>query len=830
MNWLGRRLAPAFGRWPIALATVALLAIVCLMPALGTGFWEPQERALADKAAPRAELEAKHKADEASMKERDDKARAAAIKADPSKAFDTCLHVAPPDPLARSLATRAPAFGRDAIDDSDAGRRLPYAILGFLTVLAIAGIAMRTAGGRAGVIAGIVALSFPLLALQARQLTSEIGTPCGAALIIYGLVALGRSTGVRGWIEAIVSLLAIVAGVTLGFLSGGALLGVLVPFGAFAVAGGLGVPALASLGRLLGGGALHLAGKRKAEWLRRLVVGRSRERGLPVAVAHPGDRRVEPRPVELGEQLKVLIATLATIAVIAALAYQLYDIHRPYPGAVPAGRSIAGHVIAPTNCWSSVLGGIWKPDDDLRMIYDSTFEQIAYGTFPWGIAGPIAIAALLAAADSKRKRLGAITLAWAGASWLASEAFQRKVGFTIWAGFPALAVAIGVWLDGVLAARRAKEPVAEHGGRLIAVFVGLAILDLGKDLQSFSEKLTSLVVGGDAIAYPTQSHVLGVQTRLWVFILGIALALAFGIAMSIWSPKVPRLRRAATLAAAATFALTIVFAAFWPLVWQPVLGQNLSSEPMFETWRDLHGPNDQLVVMGDLGDAPHDYAASPFEQVSSRDQIVSALGRPGRVFAVAPQSELCTLHRELAGKPYYVVDDRDVRSLLLSNKVDGTTDKNPLKDAIVHSEPTGFTQKPKGRVVWEGKIQLLGWEIPLSAKSGAEITVKLYYKILQPVPGVWTTLMHFDGPLRFNGDHKPINDRCPTSTWQPGDFIVDTFTFVAGGGGVPRGTYDLWTGFFTGTNPNWKNMPLTEAPGDIRDTTDRVKLMQFTLE
>jgi len=102
--------------------------------------------------------------------------------------------------------------------------------------------------------------------------------------------------------------------------------------------------------------------------------------------------------------------------------------------------------------------------------------------------------------------------------------------------------------------------------------------------------------------------------------------------------------------------------------------------------------------------------------------------------------------------------------------------------------------------------------------------------VLQPVGGNWKVLFHFDGPLRFNGDHPPINNVCATSTWQPGDYIVDTYTVIAGGGTFSKGPYEVWTGFFTGANPNWKNMPISEAPGDIRDQTDRVKITTIDLD
>ena len=53
MQFLSRYL----GRWPIALASVVVLAAVVLLPGLGRfGLWEPQERQLADKVAPGPEL------------------------------------------------------------------------------------------------------------------------------------------------------------------------------------------------------------------------------------------------------------------------------------------------------------------------------------------------------------------------------------------------------------------------------------------------------------------------------------------------------------------------------------------------------------------------------------------------------------------------------------------------------------------------------------------------------------------------------------------------------------------------------------------------------
>lgn len=767
-----QKLATLLGRWPVALATVLVMGALLLLPGLGaSGLWEPQERQLADRVAPPKAVEEAAKPPETKP-------------VVPPPTEETCERTAPKDAKARSLTARAIVFGRDTFGDSDAGRRLPFALMGLLAALATAGIAMRLGRPRAGLLAGLIVLAMPLLALQSRMLTSEIGTACGGALLVYGFLSLARLGSAYGTalaaVDAAVSIGALAVGGHLAFHGGGVLLGLVVPIGACAAAGGFGV--------------------------------------VPMF-----------RRERIASAIPALLATVLAVGLLAVLVYQVYELKDPKPGMMPAPRVLFGKAIVADTCWSSALGGMWRADDDLRMVFDSMFEQIAYGTFPWGVLGPIAMIALLQSEEKDQRTAGAVTLAWGAGAWIACEVFQRKVGFTLYAGFPALAVAIGVWVDDVLTRRAAGEKAAMPAGMiLVGVFFVLAVIDFGKDMQGFADRITSLLIGADQLPYPKDSRLLWLPTKLWIFLLGLLPAFGFGLSMIVWRPG--RQRFAAWCAGVAVLG-TVAIAGFWSLVWQPRLADNVSSKTMFETYKDLQEPGDQLVIMGDLGQAPRAYApdAKP-EMVTGRDRIVEALARPNRVFAIAPQSELCTLHREVGGKPYYVLEDRNVRNLLLSNKVDGTTDKNPLATAILHTEPTAFGAKPKGRVVWDNKIQLLGWDIPTQMARGSKVKITLYYKILQPVGGAWTSLMHFDGPLRFNGDHKPINDRCPTSTWQPGDYIVDTHTVTAGGGAFPSGKYELWIGFFSGSAPNWKNMTVSDAPGDMRDTADRVKIMSISLD
>ena len=860
---VGTRVAPWLGRWPVALALSAALAAVILLPGLDSiGLWEPQERAVSDQKAPRPEIQAQRDKAEADADAAKAAARAAkaagsaagsaatgsagsgsgaavaveapapaapsvpaptagtpaapstagvgapaspttkpkpitgpaAIAAAVAADTEECPRIAPRDATARTLTGRAAAWGRDTFGDDDAGRRMPLALLGLLTALAIAGTTMRLAGPRAGLLACAVGLSFPLLVLQSRQLTSEIGTACGAALVIYGAVALGttRATAL-GVVDALVSAFAIAAGLYLGFAGGGALLGVIVPLGAIGLAGGLGVP------------ALRRTSDRDATWVQGVVA---------------------------------LLAGLAALAALAFLLHQVLNLDPPKLGAVPPQRELFGKAIVSSPCWSTALGGTWRADDDTRYIFDSTWEQIAYGTYPWGILAPIAIAGLVSARDPRRRRLGALALAWAGCAWIATEVFQRKVGLAIFAGFPALAIAVGAWLDGLFTRPAPPAPDAPddergmpRGAMLIGLFAILAMLDVGKDLQEFADKISALLVGGEGLAYPTQAHLFLVPAKLWILVLGTLVGLAIGLALLVWRDT-ERRRRLSILCAGIAIALTVVVGAFWSFAWQPRLAEHLSSKAMFDTYLELRKPGEALVMMGDMGDAAHDYVPDTKPEImSTREQVVHALGRPERVFAIAPSGERCQLHREVGGKNYFVIDDRNTRDLLLSNKVDGTTDKNPLAIAMVREEPAAIPFKPKAKITFDNRVQLLGWDMPKVVGRADKFTVTTYYRITQAVGGAWKILYHFDGPsaVRFNGDHAPIDELCPTSTWQAGDYIIDRHTVTAGN--FP-GTYDVWTGLFTGSNPNFKNMPISEGPGDMRDPagTDRIKMTTIVVE
>jgi hypothetical protein len=191
-----------FLKQPRLLGWLALaISAVVLLPCLGrSGFWEPREIEIADSASRWLERETSRgestaaEAEESAPDEEPKAERARGEASDPSISAEP--GTAEPDPGASSSAKKArrprpaatadrearePAFNErlvalsiERLGYAEGGARAPFALLGLVAVMAVFFIGARVAGRRAGFIAAMVMLSFPLLVLQSRQLTSEI--------------------------------------------------------------------------------------------------------------------------------------------------------------------------------------------------------------------------------------------------------------------------------------------------------------------------------------------------------------------------------------------------------------------------------------------------------------------------------------------------------------------------------------------------------------------------------------------------------------------------------------------------------------------------------
>ncbi len=784
-------------RHPAALPVWSLaLALACLMPCLGTpGLWEPQEMAVADEAAARA-----------------DKTHQVA---QPSTA---CTKR--PDPTgARTLTPRTAAWGLGTFANSDGGARLPFALLGVLGVMAVFGCAWRLGSARAGFFAGLVLVSFPLWALSSRQLTSDLPVAVGATLMVYAMAALSRPTQRSPELLSIdltTALISLAAGAWLAFYGGGVLLGLVPPLAAIAIAGAFGVPVMIA-------GLVALWGSIDRRPLR--------------------PDRPPPAPDAIPTGVVALVAGLAAIGLGAFLVYQVFDL-----GPLTVGtRQVFGKSILTSDCWSSALGGVWRNDDDLRQTYDSLFEQAGFGMFPWAVLVPIALAALAGGACGERNRHGgAVVLGWAAAAWLCAAVFNRKVGFALYPGFPACAVGVGLWLDAVLSRRDAlSSDDADRRGlsattwALIGLVLTAGVIVMAKDLSAFPERLTSLMVGNDQIKYPANARFLGLPMKVWLWVVGLGVALPLTFAAWLWRPPhrasdgPPGPMWQTGLPGIAGYGLvvgliiTALTGMFWTHGWHRGLSENLSSKHVFQVYRDVRKTGEPLAIMGSMGNAPRYYAGGKTETLAGRDQLLEYLGRPTRTFALVPASELCPLHAaRTEGTEYHVLDDTNTRFMLLSNRLGSLRDRNPLATAMTRTAPAWLANAgEKSMGTWENQIELVGVRVPKKVVRGEKFTVTLAFKVLAPVGGGWKIFAHFDGGgSRFQGDHDPIRGRCATNFWKVGDYVLDTFEVEAGNASFPTQNYDIWVGFFTGTNPNWRNATVTAAPDGLKDGNNRVKV------
>jgi protocatechuate 3,4-dioxygenase beta subunit len=147
----------------------------------------------------------------------------------------------------------------------------------------------------------------------------------------------------------------------------------------------------------------------------------------------------------------------------------------------------------------------------------------------------------------------------------------------------------------------------------------------------------------------------------------------------------------------------------------------------------------------------------------------------------------------------------------------------PLSTTIMADEPRDIRARPPGRVVWDDRIELVGWNVPNTVRLGQDIEIALYYKVLRPVDGAWKIALHLAGPGWLNADHEPGDGQCPTSIWKPGEVIVDRFTTRLATD-QRTGSYEVRIGFFTGWAPSWRNLPISDAPPELRHPSDGLVL------
>lgn len=842
--------------WPLF---VLVLGVVLLLPGLGRhGFWEPHEIGIADRAAERAGA-----GDDAAGGDVDGD-DAAGDDADSDQASSTTRAEAGDEDVSPPLTEWLAGQGMKRAGTSELGARLPLALMGVLALMATFYLGRRLASPRAGLIAALVLASFPLFVFQSRQLMSDIGAVTGSALVLLGFAGLAWPTRTpRAWWRYAADVALIAAGAVMSYYAAAALLGLVVPFAAVALAclGSLWahayVPRSAhpttpdagarspSSGLLKAGLAVLVAELALAVALALTSDAPHEHLGLvlgPVimgvvlvaAGVVPWRRPPRHRPARVLRHRRHLLAvalaasalTLATLYVVLS---QIFELRDPVPGE----RALFGRSLIPDEEPSAAVGGVWSLRDDLDATFDVLFEQIAFGLFPWVALAPIAVARVgMGTRDGKRILSGFLLFGWATLAWVVATILTRKVDMVLYPGLVPVAAAIGVWLDDLMGAREQADATTESETDarsrfgmplrlpLAALFTLLAALIIGKDVSTFPDRFLSVNLPDTTIEYPGDTTLLKVELKVWVAVFAALFGLALAAGLLFWTrhrrnrDAVPRLYYLRRYGVHGALGIGLVFALFLTQCWTPAMSRKFSSRHIFSVYHELRSDGDELGVQGNPGSGPRYYAGGDFEKLANRASLLDFLRRDNRTFALAPASQLCGIHRAAKGElDYYVLDDTNAKFLLLSNQLrDGERDRNPLSRAIVRDLPDNIPIPMS--VNYDGRVELIGVAMPASVGRSESFEMTMFFKVLKRVGGNWKIFAHFDpvrGSLRFQGDHEPINGRCGTSYWQPGDYIVDTFTVTAGNFTYPKGAYDVHVGFFRGSHGNYKNMEVDSA-------------------
>jgi 4-amino-4-deoxy-L-arabinose transferase-like glycosyltransferase len=701
-------------------------------------------------------------------------------------------------PAEPRFTERLVAYGIDASGYSELGARWPLALLGLIAVMAAYLLGARLASPRAGLIGAVALLTSPYLVLESRQLTSDIAGITGSTLVALGLAGLALSSRWQALIgeertERHKSLLAgaliagdlaaLAAGVLLVRESAGDLFGLVPPLAGF---------------------------------------------GIGVLVWGLIDRRRMP-----GLSPAVLVGAVALIAAAAALAGFLYQ-HFSWVEAGPGDRHLFGWTLDADAKRIAELGAPWKDAGDVQIPFSAAFEQIAFGLYPWVALAPVALVALVlgilrardsgeADAESPAAFAGPVLFAWTAIALVLTTIAIRKITPVLFPAVGAIAVAIGVWMDSLLA-RRERDDDQAGSLPLLAFFVLSAALVIGKDISASPEEFTSLTAAGQAVKYPE-----GAKLHHSIFALGALFGLCGFAGLFLWRGPYRLIQGGRDLVATvgrfglhAAVAVAVLLALYVSHSWIPGLSARMSSRDVLARYRELRRDGDLLGILGNLGSGPTYYAGSDYQKLNNRGDLIRFLGRKERVFALTRASEMCALQKEKfkKGFPFFVVDDENVQFRLLSNKLpDGEEDLNPLNDAVSRTPPKGVRSAPLAG--WEDQIELVGAILPTKVERGARFEATFIYKIGKPVTRPWKVFVHIDAkaPPRIIGDHGFAGGHCPISTFQPGDYVIDRFE-VKVPDSANRGEHRVWTGLFVGSAGNYTNMKVTTGTPDDNNRVD----------
>lgn len=132
------------------------------------------------------------------------------------------------------------------------------------------------------------------------------------------------------------------------------------------------------------------------------------------------------------------------------------------------------------------------------------------------------------------------------------------------------------------------------------------------------------------------------------------------------------------------------------------------------------------------------------------------------------------------------------------------------------------------REVFASELALRGFEIPVQAvPGGSTISVSLYWEVLRALSADYTVFIHLldgDGELVAQFDRPPGGGTAPTTSWQVGKILRDTYPLPIPSG-VPEGTYEVYVGMYM-----WPSLERVSVTVDGAPVGDSTKLGTIQIE
>jgi 4-amino-4-deoxy-L-arabinose transferase-like glycosyltransferase len=761
---------------------IALFAVVLVLPRLGSfGFWDPWELKIAE-----------HARDLASS----------------SSIFDVTVDkrftAEPPLDLILS------AVGMRVFSVGEFGGRVGNGLCAILALLAVYWAGLGLLRRRAAILSALALGSLPLFVLESRQIVSDMPLIAALALALGGL---GRYAWPADGVRRTRDLVIACAGLGMGWLSGGALLGVV-------------LPCLALTGSLLVGFGL-----------------RPRQTSAGAAFCAPGVGPDVPADASFGRGLFVQGARgRAALVAIAALGVLLFIL-------TLATGNVAGK-------FSLLLGGVPRAGTP-STTFDFFVRQLGFGLFPWSALAVFALGRPLVRLGGGNEPEGdrlafaqLYLLVFAAFGFALSSFFVLMTGEARFVALAPIALAIGALLDEALEGERA-EPV-------LGLLVATGTMVVARDFVLTPEELVSvhtlakvkwpltlkmgpvfiaigvLFAGGVYTGLATRGRALG---RVALRELGAA---------GLWRRRIEKVVvEAGRYGIQVAVAAAVLFALVVSQYLVPRMSKDTSFKPLLESYSRFATHGERIGRYKVEAQGAGFYSRKEMVDLPTTERVADFLRGGDRVFALVSATELAPLDVALktAHVGYFVVDGASSRFLLVSNRLDGgEKDENPLKKdvwmapvlpRVAASDPnqpeatkSDWPDQPapwKWRVpvktMFEDAVELVGADFPASMRRPGTIPLTLYFRVhKKPKPG-FRVFVHFDAPgePRLLGDHALLNGTFPTDYWLPGEYIRDTYDVEVPLMTTPAGKYTVLMGFWPGGEG--KRFKITAGHNDGGDRT-----------